>query len=286
MAAGRIKLQMGSILAGILILLVLVTSGLWATATVRSQGDGEIRPGEKVKIDFTCLTAGGGLVASSDPKAGEGSGAPASILFRPRNTSQPLVITAGDAGSAAFGEPDRRTFEAHILAGLCKSAVGMKVGAEKAVILEADPQALMSPKEIVDLARKRNQPKTLRVSLSEFADKVGSPPVIGEKIIMHTDIPGRVVSVSATEAVVSFPADAAEKIMTDFGPASILDKGDSLELVYDARPGTLVRAGWMVGRIAASTEEMMTLDFRHPFGGETLACKVKVDRPAADAKQP
>jgi FKBP-type peptidyl-prolyl cis-trans isomerase 2 len=140
--------------------------------------------------------------------------------------------------------------------------------------------------EVVKLARKRNQPKTLRVSHSEFVEKVGGPPVVGKKIVMHTDIPGRVVSADESEVVIGFPADAAEKIGTDFGPAAIQDKGEYLELVYDARPGTLVRAGWMVGRISASTEEMMTLDFRHPFGGEALACRVKVDRPAPDSKQP
>jgi FKBP-type peptidyl-prolyl cis-trans isomerase 2 len=268
------------------IIFITIATGLWAAATVRSGAVEEVRQGESVRIDFTCLASGGTLAASSDPKAGEVAGVPTSILFRPRTSSQPLLITAGDAGAATFGEPNRRTFEAHILAGLCRSAVGMKPGSDKTVTLEPDPLAMAGPDEVVQLARKRNQPKTLRVSPSEFVEKVGGPPVVGEKIVMHTDIPGRVVSAGDSEVVIGFPADSGEKIATDFGPAMILDKGAYLELVYDARPGTLVRAGWMVGRISASSEEMMTLDFRHPFGGESLACKVKVDRPAPDAKQP
>jgi FKBP-type peptidyl-prolyl cis-trans isomerase 2 len=196
------------------------------------------------------------------------------------------MITAGDSGAEAFGRPDRRTFEAHIMAGLCRNVVGLKPVNEKTLALEADAQAVMGAREIVELTRRRLQAKTMRVSLSEFQEKFGSQPVIGEKIIMHTDIPGKVLTVSESEVVIGFPAEAKEHITTDFGPAAIHDKGEFLELVYDARPGTLVRGGWMVGRIAASTDDMMTLDFRHPFGGGSLACKVKVDRPAADAKQP
>jgi FKBP-type peptidyl-prolyl cis-trans isomerase 2 len=38
-----------------------------------------------------------------------------------------------------------------------------------------------------------------------------------------------------------------------------------------------VRSGGMIGRIVQVTDRMITIDYSHPFGYETLKCEVKVE---------
>ena len=79
------------------------------------------------------------------------------------------------------------------------------------------------------------------------------------------------------EASVQFTAHPGDKVATILGEGTIKELPDRYEIVIDAHPGDLVRAGRLIGRITAVDDQFITVDYSDPFGGEALSCNILVE---------
>ena len=57
------------------------------------------------------------------------------------------------------------------------------------------------------------------------------------------------------------------------------EAADRYLIAINAQTGNLVRSGGFVGRVIAVDEQLITVDYGHPFGGEPLLCDVQVVEP-------
>ena len=67
-------------------------------------------------------------------------------------------------------------------------------------------------------------------------------------------------------------------VQTPFGVGRIREEADAYKIDIDARKGSLIRSGPLVGRITDVDDQFMVIDYRNPFGGETLSCDVTVSK--------
>lgn len=256
-------------------LLFLALQGCAGRGNVRPENVKIIQPGDTADISFLCRLQSGEIVAATDMKAVQDSALPKSAVFLPRSEDSPVRVTATDSLPAPEGK--EWAFEDEIINRLSEVVLGMKEGESRTVELTAgELQERKKEDYVVRLARVRRQPKEMTMSIDEYRSRSGKSPEKGQPVSFVTSLSGIVETVTEEGVVIRFSADAGDVLPTKFGPARIQEIEDAYEIVIDARKGTLVRTAHLVGRVSEVDEDYFTLDYRHPFGGETLTCDVAV----------
>ena len=116
----------------------------------------------------------------------------------------------------------------------------------------------------------------MRFTPEQFKLRTGKTAEVGQVVVIDPALPGKVASVTKSEVVVGFPAHAGDKVATPLGEGTIKELPDHYEIVIDAHVEGLVRSGRLVGRIIAVDDQLISVDFSHPFGGEALLCDILV----------
>jgi FKBP-type peptidyl-prolyl cis-trans isomerase 2 len=170
------------------------------------------------------------------------------------------------------------SFETEVIARLAEHVMGMKKGEQKTVELAAPRRQSSNPAEsILEVAKVRRRAKEVRMTVDEFKQRKGADPVVGQDYTVDPTFRGKVTQVTETEVVVLNAPPPEMQVETPFGRGKVVDSGKHYLVEIDARVGTLVRSGGMVGRIVEVGEGergMITLDYSHPFGGEVLDCEL------------
>lgn len=258
-------------------LLVLALPGCSGRGNIRPESVKIIRPGDKADISFLCRLQTGEIVAATDMKAVYKSASPRSTVFLLRTEDSPVSVTAADSLPAPEGK--EWAFEDEIINRLSEVVVGMKEGENRTVTLTAEELSERTKEDyVVRMARKREQPKEMRMTIDEYRSRTGKSPEAGLPVITGSPVSGRVEAVTEGEVVIRLSAQAGNVLRTPFGPERILETGKAYEIVVDAREGELVRTAHLVGRISEVTENYFTLDYRNPFGGEKFICDVAVEK--------
>jgi FKBP-type peptidyl-prolyl cis-trans isomerase 2 len=244
-------------------------------------GSGKIRivqQGDVAEIHFLCKLKTGEVVAATDKEAILQSTLPKSPVLRLRQKNDALPVAAS---SSLPERPGGRewAFEDEIINRLAGAVIGMKEGEKRAVNLTAE-ELVERPEEayVIRVARSREREKEMRISVCDFQARTGRLPEVGQSFIFDPAIPGNVEAVTQEEVVIRFSAQQGSVVMTPFGPGHIRETGNTYEIVVDARTGALVRSGHLIGRIVEAHDENILIDYRHPFGGETLSCDLKVEK--------
>jgi FKBP-type peptidyl-prolyl cis-trans isomerase 2 len=234
-----------------------------------------IKPGDKVKIDFTCRLGNGEIAATTDKKISADTNIRKSSVFQPRQDDEALVITAGQ-DEAVYGKTGERPFEGEIVAEMGTAVVGMTPGETKNLNIKRDPRNPQGNEPMfLDMARVRTRPKEMKMTADEYQSRTGKAPEVGQEYTMDPAVPGKVSSISGGEVVVRFKAVSGTRVKTPLGQGEIRDGEKQYEIVIDAKKGDLVRSGGMIGRIVQVTDRMITIDYSHPFGYEALKCEVR-----------
>jgi FKBP-type peptidyl-prolyl cis-trans isomerase 2 len=235
-----------------------------------------IKAGDAVGVHFTCRQNDGKIAISTYKEINE-SALPKSPLFIKRDRGDAVIMTAGNAQPEA-NPLKMKAFEVEIMDRLGSQLVGLKQGESASIRLAAERFAgLPESEQYLKLARVRYHPKEVKLKPSQYKDMTKKDAAVGQSIAIEPAVPGKVVSVSDKEVVIHFSARDGEEIDLPYGRATIRDKGNHYEIDIHAVKGTLVRSADMAARIVDVDENMMKLDFGHPFAGEVLNCDVKVD---------
>ena len=128
------------------------------------------------------------------------------------------------------------------------------------------------------MARVRERAKEIRMPSADYETRTGKPPKVGESFTTDPAVPGRVEKVTADEVVIRFYAKPGDVVSTPFGPGHIRESVNAYEIEIGAKKGDLIRTANLVGRVSAVDEDYIEIDYRNPFGGETLDCDVAVEK--------
>jgi len=241
-----------------------------------ARADEIVKPGDKVRIDFTCRLSNGEIAATTDRALASDDGVKKASIFQARKSEEPLVITAGP-DEKTYGKRGARGFEGEIVAEMANAVVGMNPGGTKSLEVKrerAKPQG--NEPMVLEMARVRIRPKEVKMTPEEYRGRTGKDPEVGQGYTVDPATPGKVESVSDQQVVIRFHAEPGKKVKTPLGEGEIRETAKNYEIVIDAKRGDLVRSGPMVGRIMDVDERVITIEYSHPLGYEELKCEVKV----------
>ena len=237
-----------------------------------------VAPGDTVTLSFTCRLPNGQLAVATDP--GAGAGTALSPVFTKRHTTAPLrvVVEEGYGEGEQSGKlPDPGAFETDVSRRLASQLTGRKSGDQLDLELRAERfKEQPGSKQTVSIAKVRQRPKELRMTPAAYKERTGVEAAPEQPFANDPALPGRVVSVTRDEVLIRF-APKTPEVQYPFGIGIIRDKNDHYEIDIQAQPGALVRTGGLVGRITGVDDRSISIDYGHPFGGEALNCRVKID---------
>lgn len=267
----------------VVLLLSAALCGCAAPGTVRpasSAGDVRtVRPGDVADVRYLCRLGSGEIAAATD-NAPEG---PKANIFATRKDEGPLAITAAPPDEPITSKQED-PFEVELMNRLRGKVAGMKEGEKRAVQVTAqDVPARDEQNYIVRLARVRTRPREMKFTLAEYRNRAHREPEAGQPFAIDPSFPGKVEAVTDQDVTVRFFAKPGDVVQTPFGPGLVREEGPNYKVEIDARKGGLTRTGALIGRIVDVDEQTITVDYRNPFGGETLLCDVTVEK-IRDAK--
>jgi FKBP-type peptidyl-prolyl cis-trans isomerase 2 len=242
--------------------------------------------GDRVGVNFTCRLSSGEIAITTDRAVTQDPSLPKSALFVPRELDGPLEITA--AASATEGPSDLyAAFEDRVVQRLSCAVVGMAPGETRTLAVTAEREDLGLKLEDVYLkmSRVRHRPKEFSVDEGAFAGRMRQALVVGEDVDLEEGLTARVISVEDGKVLLSLAALAGRELRTPFGPATLREGADDMEITIDPQVGKLVRSGPLAGRISSADDASFTLDYGHPFGGEELTCEIALETVAEPGAQ-
>jgi len=273
---------------GIIAAWAVVTAGFTPGAAAEPEGPGPkgaiVARGDRADVLFTCRFKSGEVAISTDQKMSADPTIPKSRIFLERDRSTPIRLFAG-GDPEARSTAQQRGFESELFYRLSLAIVGMETG--KAGMVEVNAPPMGDEKKgdhFLKMARVRKREKEVRMTPEEYKGRTGRTPEVGRPYVMDPTVPGKVASVTEKEVVIRFSADPGSRVATPFGEGAIKEYEDRYEIVIDARAGSLTRTGGIVGHIVRVDERFITIDYSHPFGGETLFCDVLVESSDAAAR--
>lgn len=234
-----------------------------------------VKPGDTAEISFLCRLRTGEIAASSGP-VGPDEKKSKLFLLRKERGSYPLTAVAPDAPLPVVNE---QPFEQEILDRIALQLAGMQEGEKRRMTLTASDIAARDEQNYVArISRVRTRPKEMRMTPGEYEFRARKTAEVGQHVALYPEVSGLVERVTADEVLVRFTAEPSVVINTAFGPARVRETENEWQIIVDARPGDIVRTGVFAGRIVAVDEQTLTIDYRHPFGGEPLQCDVTVEK--------
>ncbi|MGA3281789.1 MAG: hypothetical protein ABSD50_12500 [Smithella sp.] len=264
---GRLRMPMASIL-----LVLLVLGGCAATGNIR-----QTQLGDNADIHFQCLLKNGEIAAATDDNAVK-KDQPKANIYVVRLKNDPVSVLVPGPSEKPAGEKER-TFEDDIAVRLAGHLTGLKEGETRHVELTAqDLPERTKENYTVSLARVHKTPKEIKMTIEEYKSRTGMSPETGKFFVYDPAVPGRVESVTGEDVIIRFSAEDGAVVQTPFGVGRIREEADAYKVDIDAHKGSLIRSGPLVGRITDVDDKTMTIDYRNPFGGETLSCDVTVSK--------
>ncbi len=252
-------------------------------------GAREAKEGDSVSLHFTCRLKNGQLAVSSYQDLPDEVLQSKSSLFKQRTVAEPVTVSVGMEASRT-GKGVGESFETAVVTRLAQQVVGMKKGDHKTVELTAERAKTQKPGDtLLEVARVRRRSKRVRMTPDEYRQRKGTDPEVGQAYTVDPAFPGKVTQVTDQEVLIEHTPPSDGVVETPFGTAKVVESGDSYLLEIDARVGTLVRSGPIVGRIVEVGEGptgMITIDYSHPFGGEVLVCDVSLEEIVPSSSAP
>ncbi|MGD0278989.1 MAG: hypothetical protein ABSC11_06755 [Smithella sp.] len=249
---------------------LLVPAGCATSGSIR-----QTLPGDIAGIHFQCMLPGGEIAAATDDNAVKKEQQKANI-YLVRQKNDPISVVIPDPAKKPAGEKET-SFENDIVARLAGQLTGLKEGETRHVELTA--QDIPERKEedyVVRLARVRENPMEIKMTIDQFKFRTGVSPETEKKFSYDSSFDGQVKKIAGKEVVIRLLPKEGAVVKTPFGESHISESAGSYKIVIDARVGSLVRSAHLIGRITDIDDKTMTIDYRNPFGSATLSCDVTI----------
>jgi FKBP-type peptidyl-prolyl cis-trans isomerase 2 len=237
-----------------------------------------INPGDQVKVDYTCVAQGKGVVDTTLSAVADDENIPKSKAFFKLSEYQPLKVIAGPADRGASN--GLKALDKEILNQIAPQVIGKTAGQAYDMVLAAEtPQGIEDAIRYRVVDRIKKIKKVTTVSRKQYLFDQKKEPEVG-KILYDNGVPS-VKIIAADDKEVTF-----EKVLNkegptywevDFGVCRLDDLGDGfVQVTVDTQVGRLVRRGRVIGRVSKITDKNVVMDFGNPFAGYPLECKVQI----------
>jgi FKBP-type peptidyl-prolyl cis-trans isomerase 2 len=254
------------------VFLLLVLAGCATSGNLQ-----QTKPGDIAAIHFQCFLPDGKIAAATDDSAVKKDQSKANI-YLVRQKNDPVSVVIPDPAGKPIGEKEV-SFEDDIVVRLAGQLTGLKEGEMRHVELTAqDIPERKKDDYVISLVRVRERPREIKMTIDEYKSRTGMSPETGKPFVPDPLISGRVEKVTDRDVTIRFSAKDGAVLQTPFGVGRIREEADSYQIDIDARKGSLVRSAHLVGRITDVDDKFMIIDYRNPFGGETLSCDVTVNK--------
>jgi FKBP-type peptidyl-prolyl cis-trans isomerase 2 len=256
----------------IFLLLLVLVGGCATSGNMR-----QTQPGDTADIHFQCRLQNSEIAAATDDNTVK-KDQPKANIYVVRLKNDPVSVLVPGPSEKPAGEKER-TFEDDIAVRLAGHLTGLKEGETRHVELTAqDLPERTKENYTVSLARVQKTPKEIKITIEEYKSRTGMSPETGKSFVYDPAVPGHVESVTGNDVIIRFSAEDGAVVQTPFGVGRIREEADAYKVDIDARKGSLIRSGPLVGRITDVDDKFMVIDYRNPFGGETLSCDVTVSK--------
>jgi len=236
-----------------------------------------INKGDLVSVHYACRLKDGRLVDTNRKETALQEQAAESGLFK-TGELRPLVMRAGGPVAGVAGESRQKSVKDHIAVRLSETVVGLLTGEERVVEIPDELLPDLGREDrFLTLARIWRYPKKELVPKNDYEKDMGSAPEVGDEIPWRAPFTARVEEVGEHFVNLTIDAPPGKDMETPFGLGKITDGGERWVVEVNAREGTLVRSGPLLGRISEVSEEFFQVDFGYAFGNEPLLCEVTAE---------
>ena len=267
-------LKIGWILKSIVVisLLLLILTGCATSEKIKPA-----RPGDIVDIHFLCRLHNGEVAVATEDKSIKKDQKRANIYLVRDKTDAVSVVIPGLAEKPPSEK--EMTFEDYIVVRMAGHLTGLKEGEVSHVKLTAEDLPERKKEDyVIRMARVRERPKEIKMKIDEYRARTGKYPEIGQPFVFDPVIPGRIEAITEKDVIIRFSAKEGDVVQTPLGSGQIQVENNAYRIVIDAHKDDLVRTGHLVGRIMDVDDRFIVIDYRNPFGRETLFCDVTIDR--------
>jgi FKBP-type peptidyl-prolyl cis-trans isomerase 2 len=237
-----------------------------------------VQPGDNVDILFLCRFKNGEVVADSNAVADIDL---ASNDFVKKGEENGTILIVAVRPDEPLSERKYRPapFDQELLERLSRKVTGMREAEKRQVELTAEMiQAENEQAGFAWLNKVRTRAKVKKMSTCEYQNLTGNAPEKGQSFSLEPSFTGVVEDIADGQVVIRISATPGSMIETPFGPGTIRDEGENYKVYIDAKEGSIVRTGAKIGRITHVDDEVITVDYRHPFGYEVLICDLTVEK--------
>lgn len=234
-----------------------------------------VQAGDRILIEYTCLTANGELAATSRKSVAADPAFPHSSLFAPlRNYLSGNVIAPEPAKCQPLNQD--MAYEEMLERLMSCQAPGTPYDQPQSLTVEGSLIAGISGNErFLTMNRSFTENRQVTIPVSNYEKRFKTTPQPGNTI--DTGRPGLSATVQAVEndkVTMRYNAESGAFKPSVFGTAIITQTDDTLEFKTDAKLNTIVRSNSMIGRISDVTDTTFVVDYGHSSGFTPLTCEV------------
>ena len=263
---------------------VPVICALSLTACTLTRPSASVQSNDKVRVHYSCRSADGLLITTTDKAVAEDPETPKSPIFEMPDDFGPIIMDAGQTDPLADSQQElirTKGFSEVLHEQIAASICGLVYDRTQPVqIKSAVPEGLSSEKRYVSFAKVWERPKQSIITVEQFIKMKGMAPVVGFQYMQYMGIQATVAQVRNGRVLIRYApvVEPGGRVPTQFGEGIIRDgRGSWWEIEMQVIEGQVVRNGDLVGRVVEVRPNVFYVDYGHPFGGMELVCDVLVD---------
>ncbi len=256
------------------------------TACAAVQPSAPFQAGETARVDYTCRTLQGELVATTEKAATGDSRLPKAPIYGEPDSYEAVTLTIGPEDKCSTC-PQEKTqlegFNVSLHASLAAAIEGLSPGRFSDVHLAREiPEGMPAGKRYLGLAKVFKRPKNTSILVDDFRKMAQREPEVGFQYPFEMGLQARVIRIEHDRVFIDYEpvVTLGEKVSTPIGQGIIRDGGDRWLIENPLVENQLVRINDLVGKVVEVDDKMIYIDFGHPFGGLELVCDITAKRPA------
>lgn len=239
------------------------------------QGGNVPTVGERLALQYTCRLPDGSLAATTHKNIAEDPDVKKSEIFSPRRVYHPAEIVV-PASPEQITVDYVGSLEEKIVQSLARKALELPVSRQVEVELTGTvPENIPDDERFMQMGRQVKLPRRMAVPLAEYQKEYPKPPVPGEILGADENFSTMVEKVEGEAVHLLFSSAPGATRKTVYGIEHFTQEEEEFLVRLEVKPGDVLRTGPLVGRISSVEQESFTIDYGHPFGGETLSCQVQ-----------
>nr|NJM04436.1 hypothetical protein [Desulfobacula sp.] len=235
-----------------------------------------IQTGDRIRTDYTCRVKEGEVIETTVSSVADDPSVKKSRVFIKKEAYGPVTIIAGQ-DQPGRTEGDLKPITPEIRSRIAKAMAGQAKNKAFHLDLESRvPEGIDDSVRYSSIQRVRRVPRFRTLDKDLVVRSLGREPVAGEVFSNETGPYLRIVSVDGDKVTQESIVHENSGYWYRWGMIRKEYDGDEVVVTIDAQEGDLARTGEVIGRVVKVTENTITVDWGHIFGGETLKCDVMV----------